>query len=88
MSQGGGAAAEGKGGKKKKGLNKLAKAPQVLEPEPSVEQLELEVKQALHRGMFRLVAALERDLLYSVPDLLSVLLRFVCVCVCVCVCYV
>ena len=48
------------GGKKKKLALKASKAPAVAavpEIEPSDEQLELEMHQALCRGMFRLVAA-------------------------------
>ena len=62
-------AAEGKSGKKKKGIP--VKPSSIAEPEPTVEQLYLEMKQALHRGTFRLVAGLERDRLYAVPPLLS-----------------
>jgi hypothetical protein len=62
-------AAEGKSGKKKKGLP--VKPSYIAEPEPTVEQLYLEMKQALHRGTFRVVAGLERDRLYAVPPLLS-----------------
>ena len=61
--------------KKKKAPGKLTKP---LDVEPSAEQLRLEMQQAMCRGLFRIVAALQRDGFYYVDALLaaSLPLRF------------
>jgi hypothetical protein len=49
--------------------NAQAAVPEVA---PSAEQMLLEMQQAISRGMFRIVAAMHRDGLYYVDNILTV----------------